>query len=120
MLKLDTGNREPIYTQIEKQIIKLINLGVYEPDDILPSVRAVACELGINPNTVAKAYRNLEQMGVIYTITGKGAFVSASNLEKIRDMAKTALKAALADAKNAGLEKKDIIETANELWRDGK
>ena len=56
MINIDTRSREPIYLQLEKQIIKLINLGVYDINTPLPSVRSMACEIGVNPNTVAKAY----------------------------------------------------------------
>ena len=59
MFSVSVSNREPIYTQLEKNIIRYINLGVYEKNSMLPSVRALACELGINPNTVSKAYKNL-------------------------------------------------------------
>ena len=76
MFSIDMRSREPIHTQLEKSIVKYINLGAYEKDSALPSVRALACELGINPNTVSKAYKNLEHQGVIYTVAGKGVFVS--------------------------------------------
>ena len=78
MFSIDMRSREPIHTQLEKSIVKYINLGVYEKDSALPSVRALACELGINPNTVSKAYKNLEQQGVIYTVAGKGVFVASA------------------------------------------
>jgi GntR family transcriptional regulator len=58
MFVIDTAGREPIYTQIEKNIIKYINLGIFDAGEMLPSVRALATQLGINPNTVAKAYKN--------------------------------------------------------------
>ena len=84
MFSIDVSGREPIYIQIEKSIIKFINLGIYEENSPLPSVRSLAMELGINPNTVSKAYRDLEQQGVIYTIAGKGVFVNKTELERDR------------------------------------
>lgn len=83
MFSLDSRSREPIYVQLEKEIVKYINLGVYEADSPLPSVRALATELSINPNTVSKAYKNLEQHGVIYTSPGKGVFVNKTDLSVI-------------------------------------
>ena len=84
MFSIDVSGREPIYIQIEKSIIKFINLGIYEENSPLPSVRSLAMELGINPNTVSKAYRDLEQQGVIYTIAGKGVFVNKTELESVQ------------------------------------
>lgn len=118
MLTLDIRSREPIYSQIEKQIIKLINLGVYEVDSLLPSVRSVALELGINPNTVAKAYKNLENNGVIYTVAGKGAFVNSNELTGVHKLAIESVKASLTDAKNAGIEKSKIIDIVNQIWEE--
>ena len=88
MLNLDPSGREPIYIQIEKEIIKLINLGVYQPDSPLPSVRALATQLSINPNTVSKAYKNLELHGVIYTVAGKGVFVRKTDMASVREKAR--------------------------------
>lgn len=116
MITIDTRSRVPIYTQLEKQIIKLINLGIYEIDSPLPSVRSMACELGINPNTVAKAYKGLEQQGVIYTVTGKGIFVNSTDMTKIHKLAIKTVKNALIDARNSGIEKSTISEIVNKVW----
>ncbi|MCM1115710.1 MAG: GntR family transcriptional regulator [Clostridium sp.] len=118
MLTLDTRSREPIYSQLEKQIIKLINLGVYEQDSPLPSVRSIACELGINPNTVARAYKDLEKNGVIYTVAGKGVFVCSTEMTGIQNMAMEAVKNAVIDAKNSGLKRSEVIDIVNDLWED--
>lgn len=119
MFSLDPRSREPIYTQLEKNIIKYINLGVYEKDSMLPSVRTLACELGINPNTVSKAYKSLEQAGVVYTVAGKGVFVnSKKDLDNIQKMATDELKTVLKDAKNIGVDKSSVIDLINELWGD--
>lgn len=118
MISIDTRSRVPIYTQLEKQIIKLINLGVYETDSPLPSVRSMACELGINPNTVAKAYKELEQQGVVYTVAGKGLFVSSSDLSSVHKLTIKAAKNALIDAKNSGIDKATIVKIINEIWEE--
>lgn len=120
MITIDTRSRDPIHMQIEKQIVKLINLGVYEEDSLLPSVRSMAMDLGINPNTVAKAYKALEQAGVIYTVAGKGAFVSTRELEGIHSLVMRELEKVYTDAKNAGVPKSVVIEKANEIWGDEK
>ncbi|MCI9111667.1 MAG: GntR family transcriptional regulator [Eubacterium sp.] len=117
MFSVSVSNREPIYTQLEKNIIRYINLGVYEKNSMLPSVRALACELGINPNTVSKAYKNLEANGVVYTVAGKGVFVKGdSMLTNIHKMAADEIKNVLKDAKNSGVEKTEVISIINEVW----
>lgn len=117
MFSVSVSNREPIYTQLEKNIIRYINLGVYEKNSMLPSVRALACELGINPNTVSKAYKNLEANGVVYTVAGKGVFVKGdSMLTNIHKMAADEIKNVLKDAKDSGVEKTEVISIINEVW----
>ena len=74
MLRLNYRDSRPIYQQIKDGLRKLIVSGAYQPDEKLPSVRELAAELAINPNTIARAYRELEAEGCIYTITGRGAF----------------------------------------------
>lgn len=116
MIKIDTRSREPIYIQLEKQIIKLIKLGVYDINSPLPSVRSMACELGVNPNTVAKAYRELEQQQVIYTVAGRGVYVSVNNTDRIKNITKEQLKSVLLELKGYGLKKEEVIEMINDLW----
>ena len=65
MIKLDYRSRTPIYRQLEDSIIEMILLGVYQKGTQLPSVRSLAVELGINPNTIQKAYQELESQGII-------------------------------------------------------
>ena len=115
MINIDTRSREPIYLQLEKQIIKLINLGVYDINTPLPSVRSMACEIGVNPDTVAKAYKELEQQQVIYTVVGKGVYVSANNTDQIKRITKEQLKAVLLEAKGYGLKKEEVIEMIHDL-----
>jgi len=76
MLTLDVQSRIPIYEQLKNKIGELILLGVLKPGDQLPSVRVLARDLGVNPNTVSKAYQDLERDGIIYSISGKGSFIS--------------------------------------------
>ncbi|HHX37737.1 MAG TPA: GntR family transcriptional regulator, partial [Clostridiaceae bacterium] len=75
---LDYKSREPIYIQLKQSIIQGILLGAYKVDDQLPAVRQLAADLGINPNTVQKAYRELEREGVIYSIPYKGSYVAST------------------------------------------
>lgn len=100
MIVLDPGDRRPIYAQIEDKLTDLIMLGVLNEGDILPSVRQLAAELSINPNTVQRAYIDLENRGIINSIRGKGNFVADTGkikearndeiLAQFRDVAKKA------------------------------
>ena len=76
MIAIDVQSRKPIYEQIVERFETLIVSGVLAPDSQLPSVRALAMELSINPNTIQKAYTMLEQEGFIYPVRGRGNFVS--------------------------------------------
>lgn len=78
MIGIDLQNRKPIYEQIVERFETLIVSGVLEPDSQMPSVRSLATELSINPNTIQKAYSILEQHGYIYPVRGRGNFVSGN------------------------------------------
>lgn len=76
MVQVNFASRVPIYEQIAKGFINLASAGVMKSGDKLPPVRTLAAELGINPNTVAKAYRELENDGYIYSTVGRGSFLT--------------------------------------------
>lgn len=76
MLTLNYRDSRPIYGQIKDGLRRLIVTGALEPDEKLPSVRSMAVELAINPNTIQRAYAELESEGFIYSVPGKGSFAS--------------------------------------------
>lgn len=76
MFDIDLMSRTPIYEQLYKKVVELILKGVLNEQDKLPSVRSLATELSVNPNTVAKAYSLLERDGIIYSLAGRGSFVA--------------------------------------------
>ena len=76
MFLVNLQGNDSIYEQIKSQIEKFINAGILKPDDKLPSVRSLAEELGINPNTVQKAFSELERDGMIFSRIGSGWYVS--------------------------------------------
>ncbi|MCM3584145.1 GntR family transcriptional regulator [Mesobacillus maritimus] len=82
MFELDTRSRKPIYEQLVEKLKELIMNEVLKPDEQLPSVRMLAQQLTINPNTIQKAYRELENQGFIYSQKGKGSFVNPSEESK--------------------------------------
>ena len=79
MIVIDYQNRKPIYEQIVERFQTLIITGAIEPDSQMPSVRSLAVDLSINPNTIQKAYAELERQGFIYTVKGRGNFVSGDS-----------------------------------------
>ncbi len=83
MTLIDWRDSRPIYEQIVERIKHLVLLDVLQPGEQLPSVRSLAIENGTNPNTVQKAYTELERQGVTYTVRGKGVFISDNT--EIRD-----------------------------------
>ena len=76
MLILNYRDSRPIYLQIKDGLRKLILTGAIGPDEKLPSVRSLAMELAINPNTIQRAYAELESEGVIYSVAGRGSFAA--------------------------------------------
>lgn len=78
MINLDYQSRTPIYEQIVNEIERFVVLGVLKPKEQIPSVRDLASSLGINPNTVSKAYNILEERKIIMTISTKGTFIHES------------------------------------------
>ena len=76
MIQLDFGDHRPLYEQIKDKIKQLIINGVLSENDKIPSVRELAAELAINPNTIQQAYKDLEGEGYIYSLKAKGNFVS--------------------------------------------
>lgn len=76
MIQLNYRDPRPIYEQVKDGIRKLAYSGMLGPDDKLPSVRELAMKLAINPNTISRAYKELEQEGFLYTVTGKGTFIN--------------------------------------------
>ena len=79
MIQIDFRDSRPIYEQIREGMRRMITTGAIKPDEKIPSVRELAGTLAINPNTIQRAYRELEQEGFIYKVTGRGTFASKVN-----------------------------------------
>ena len=105
MFIINLQGKSSIHEQIRDQILRYIKLGVLKADDKLPSVRQLAVELGINPNTVQKAYQELENQGYIYTLPKKGAFVSNISDKNENDTLVRELEMLFAQAKMLQLVK---------------
>jgi GntR family transcriptional regulator len=116
MIIIDYKDRRPIYEQVVQRLEELILKGILEPGSQLPSVRNLAMELSINPNTIQKAYMELERRRFIYSVKGKGSFIAENdNLIDIKkeEVLKT-LSNVIRDAKEIGILKEQLIEKVNE------
>lgn len=118
MFELDLRSRKPIYEQLVDKLKELIMNEVLKPDEQLPSVRTLATQLTINPNTIQKAYRELEVQGFIYSVKGKGSFVNPSNdsmdLEKIAGVKKE-LEKLIIEALYLGVSADELIQLIMKL-----
>lgn len=117
MFTLEYQSKLPIYEQLYKSIIKMASLGVMEPNEKLPSVRVLGQQLGVNPNTVQKAYQMLERDQIIYSIPGKGSFISPDlssvDVKKSEALEKVAL--AVKEAIDHGVEKYELLQYIEQL-----
>nr|WP_263323609.1 GntR family transcriptional regulator [Neobacillus sp. Marseille-Q6967] len=118
MFELDMRSRKPIYEQLVDKMKELIMNEVIKPDEQLPSVRTLATQLTINPNTIQKAYRELETQGFIYSIKGKGNFVNPSTQIKDREKIETVkkeLEKLIVEALYLGVKAEELVKLVHDL-----
>lgn len=117
VILIDYSDRRPIYEQIIDRFEQLILCGALEADSPMPSVRSLAMELSINPNTIQRAYQELERNGFIYAVKGKGSFVCDTRqiTGKKQEEARLELKRCLEKAKVTGLEEEEVIRIVHEV-----
>lgn len=118
MFDIDLQSRTPIYEQLYKRVVELTVKKQLRPNDRLPSVRELAKELGVNPNTVSKAFQNLERDGIIYSLAGRGSFISDKNGDIIKQNAADSFKTAAKEAMTAGLSSDEMTEIVNKVFQD--
>ena len=121
-LFIDNKSGAPIYDQIYNQIKNEILNGNLQPDEALPSIRALARELRISVITTKRAYDELEKEGFLYAIPAKGFFVAAKNTELLREenlkQIESHLTEAVRLAASCGLAKNDLVEMLELLWEE--
>ena len=116
IINLEPGDVRPIYVQIVDEVRRALVLGGIAPNDPLPSVRQLAVELRVNPNTVAQAYRELERQGVVHVKRGQGTYVSdvSVNGKERKALARESAARAIRDAYRNGLEIDELIDAIRE------
>ncbi|MCT4583784.1 MAG: GntR family transcriptional regulator [Peptostreptococcaceae bacterium] len=123
MIQIDLKSRKPIYEQVIDKFKELIIKEVLKEDDKIPSVRELSKMLTINPNTIQKAYKELERQNYIYTLRGRGNFVSSKkesvDEEKIMELKKK-MKKIISELIYMGITKEDLIKLINKVYDDVK
>ncbi|MCL2588825.1 MAG: GntR family transcriptional regulator [Oscillospiraceae bacterium] len=122
MYQIDNQSRQAVYEQIVRQVEKYVLIGVLCGGDKMPSVRNLSIQLNVNPNTVQRAYTELERAGVLVTAPGRGAYVSEQGAallkERRREMSLSELKSLVAELKLAGLEKNHVLEIVERAYQE--
>lgn len=115
--ELNFNDKEPIYHQIIEFVKKSVALGELKAGDKLPSVREMSQALGVNPNTLQRAYGELERIEITYTKRGKGSYIreDEDGISKLRDeMAKEIIEKFFEDMKSIGVNKKEVMRMISE------
>ena len=117
---IDARSAVPIFEQIKKQILEFISIGILKPKDKLPSVRSLASELGVNPNTVSKAYSELEEQGYLYSEKGKGCFIADNESDKLIKVEKLKeFKTTVLDMKQHHITKEQLDNIIEIVYKEG-
>lgn len=120
MILLDLKDSRPIYEQVVERLQELMMLGVLEEDSQMPSVRSLAMELSINPNTIQRAYGELERMGYTYSVKGRGSFVGS--IRKLREARRTELAKKLGglarEARTIGIGLEEFMDMAHQIYEE--
>ena len=119
MYQIDVMSRTPVYEQIVNQTEKFILLGLLKPGDKIASVRNLAMELSVNPNTIQKAMLELDRRGAIFSVPGRGCFVAENAVEKLASARRSELvelKRELEELCLAGITKEEILAVIEEVF----
>ena len=122
MFQINLKSGEAIYLQLKEQVVKLACMGVLKPDEQLPSVRVLARELGINHNTVSKAYQELENDKIIYSVSGKGSFVTDDifSVQSVKQEVLADFQRLAGKAKQFGIPQAELYQVIDDLYTEGR
>lgn len=121
MFVVDVMSRVPVYEQIIKQVKEQVLTGILKDGDKLPSVRSLSVKLSINPNTIQKAYTELDRRQLIITVPGKGSFISEKAIEVVGANSRekmTELNKIIRELALAGVTKEEIINNIEEVFNN--
>lgn len=121
MFSIDIMSRIPVYEQLINQVQENILLGILKPGDKMISVRNLSMELSINPNTIQKAYTELDRLGLITTVPGKGSFISQDALDLVSSLSREKLEDVrhlIEEVKKAGVTRKELVDLIEEIYKE--
>lgn len=119
MFLIDSMSRQPVYEQLIEQLERFVLTGVLKPGDQMPSVRSLSMELSINPNTIQKAYSELDSRRLIYSVPGRGCFISENALPLISEQKReklAVLDRLLEELALAGVEEPTVREHVRKAY----
>jgi len=119
MITIDLMSRVPIYEQIIEQLETFVLKGVLKVGDQIPSVRSLSIQLSINPNTIQKAYSELDRTGIIDTVPGRGSFIAKdakANLQNLQGGQLKELSNIVERLALAGITKEEIVDAINKVF----
>lgn len=115
---IDNHSRTPIYEQIKEQVVKLVSCGHLKKDEQLPSLRQLSAELGLNINTIKRAYSELEDQGITYSVAGKGIFISGKTDSGLYlGQSLEAVRSAAINAKALGATESQLSQIIKEIYK---
>lgn len=120
MFTIDVMSRVPVYEQLIKQVEDQVLKGIMKEGDKMPSVRSLSMELSTNPNTIQKAYMELDRRGILVSVPGKGSFILAEALKTVGNQSKeklSDLKEIVRKLAYAGVSKSEITDMIEEVYK---
>ena len=121
-MTIDANSPVPLYQQIANHVRHVVAAGVYRPGEMIPSVRALALELAVNPNTVQRAYEQLEREGLVHARRGLGMFVTKEGAASAQSQSEAAVYAEFAEGirvgQNANLSNSRIRANFQKAWKE--
>ena len=121
-MTIDANSPVPLYQQIANHVRHVVAAGVYRPGEMIQSVRALALELGVNPNTVQRAYEQLEREGLVHARRGLGMFVTKEGAASAQSQSEAAVYAEFAEGirvgQNANLSNSRIRANFQKAWKE--
>jgi GntR family transcriptional regulator len=122
LIHVDVRSRTPIFEQIKNQMTESVILGALKPHDPIPSIRGLAHDLKLNFNTVKRAYADLEQAGVIYSLAGRGCFIADTAIENtyLKAKAMETIVTAVKIGRANGITKKAVMDAVDGIYDKGE